>query len=308
MKKYFVIAGVIAFFILTFLIYHFISNSGVDETTVQAEKLQNDLYFTRKKLIREKNRLLSMTDELNSSFPLGATVQEQMEKASGLVAQTDFLFTDSSGSNPELIIQNLLSSIDINGERKNINLLIAEWKKRTSILEIETINIDESEKVLKETEIIKKFIEDLSKIVGALTTDNSDFSQLQIYTYSTQLPSVHAIDEIINSLQAAIDNNKIQTPTDYQPLTPPVSPNDVAVQQTVVTQTQAEITALEKQLAQIEPPPVVPPAPVDTTNNNQQNQNTNNFPTVYPYTPSTKGEIIIIQPGPPRLIQGTNQY
>jgi hypothetical protein len=104
MKKYFVMAGVIAFFILTFLIYHFISNSGVDETTVQAEKLQNDLYFTRKKLIREKNRLLSMTDELNSSFPLGATVQEQMEKASGLVAQTDFLFTDSSGSNPELII------------------------------------------------------------------------------------------------------------------------------------------------------------------------------------------------------------
>ncbi len=310
MKKSLIISGGIVFLLIILGIYFFMRGNNGDDLITQKNKLENNLIVARGKLEKEKQKLENIKSELADSFPFAMAVQDQMKKASNIVKQTDFLFTDASGLNPELIIKNLLNGIRINNERKDINILLIEWQKKIDILAINKIDIVETEKIKKEIETIKIFVEELSQLVGSLTETNSGLSQFQIDIYSLQLPSIESINEVLASIETVIQNAN-NTSVSSLTNTPLVTPNDVVIEQAVVTQIQNEVTTLQEQLTQVEEQagqastPFVPPVEIfqdanstlnDTNSENLPNQNNNNnFPS------------IIITPGLPRLIQGSGR-
>ncbi|MCX6752665.1 MAG: hypothetical protein NTZ87_04190 [Candidatus Nomurabacteria bacterium] len=377
MSKSLIIVGIFSLMVVATLGTLFFvqkNNGNENDLIAKKNKLQGDLIIAKKKLNKDQNTLDIMTDNLKSSFPFAVAIQDQMKKSSNIVGQTDFMFTDPDGLNPELIIKNLPAVILVNKERKNINLLLEKWQDKIDILSVEKIDAKESEQIKKDVQTIKTYLADLSHLVGTLTPENSGISQFQIYIYISTLPSANAIDEVLKSLQAAIDDSKNNN---SQLDIHSVTADDVVVQQGIVEKTQAEVTALEEQLAQIEKQiqqsssvststpasnsntdsnsssvPDITSGSADTTstssatnsnsnttssasssnnsdqtnigsgtdsNSGNQNQNTNNAvgnsngTGSYDNGTSSNSNTsnrpgIIIQPGPPRLIEGANQY
>ncbi len=324
MHKKAIIGGIIVFSaVLAFGLYFFMNGNKLDYLVAQKDKLQNNLAVAEKKLNKEKEKLGTLTQELQASFPLAVSVQAQMRIASDIVKRTDFMFINPYGSNPELIVKNSLKNILINNQRRDINLLLLNWQRKIDLLSVEQINVDESAKIKQDMEMIKSFTDNLSKIVKGLTPENSGLSQIQINTYLSQLNSTGTIDEVLSSVGTAIETynsnalntNNGQITSDSGSTVPKVTPNDVITQQSVVAESQNQVTVLQEQLTKVEeqiqpaPPAPVVPAPVVVIPP-IENQNTNN--TNNPTTPYTREQIkdqgIIVQPGPPRLIQGTDAY
>lgn len=317
--------GVVFLFILVFVIFIFTRGNTKDELMTQKNKLQETIKITEKKLNKEKETLDTLTKGLQASFPLAVSVQDQMKKSGDIVKQTDFMFNDPYGLNPELIIKNLQNGSKINNERRNINLLLLEWQKRIFQLSAPEIDVNESEKIKQEIKLIELYVNNLSEVVKILTPENSGLSQAQIDIYSSQFPSINAINEVLVSIETAIENFNNQTSSNPSSDTSPVTTNDVVVQQVVVSQTQIEVVNLQEQLAQVKeqiqqlspaPASVTPPAPsisTDITTNPETEKNTNNenqADNENTYTPREiiTNQAIIIQPGPPRLIQGTDPF
>lgn len=341
MNKSFIIGGGIVFLVILFGVYFLTRGNGLDYLLGQKDKLEGNLALAQGRLNKEKQTLGAMIKNFQNSSELTARVQGQMKKASDLVKQTDFMFTDPDGSNPRIIVKNLLVYISINNERKNINQLLFEWQQKISARSAQNIDLSESEKIKEDAKIIKSFIEDLSKVTGALTPQNSGLSQVRIDSYNSKLPSLESISGVLASLGAAIESYKIndlqafdiQTnittednqnyPNSSSPSPSVVFNDPIIAQQVIVAEAQAEVANIEQQLTQVEGQiqeasplsPVTPLLPeTDTTINSVlENQNTNTNNTEYNYTtPPSREPItsqgIIVQPGPPRLIQGTDQF
>src|SRR3989344_103389 len=321
MNKSLIVSGVaVSVFILVLGGYLFTRGDEPEDLIAQKNKLLGDFAVAGEKLNKEKEILDTLTNSLRESFALAFSVQDQMKKASSLVARTDFMFTNTYGANPELIVQNPLTSILINNERKNVNLLLSEWKTKTNILSIDQIDVSGSEKIKQDVQTIKTFIEHLSQIVASLTPENSGLSQFEIDAYASAIPTSEDINEVLASLQIAIENSvePESNPTSSSP-TPnsTVTPEEVVLQQEVVTEAQTEVTLLQEQLAQIEEQieqaSLVPaPTPADTTADSNSGDQTE-VPSEesedddnYGIPDTSQG--IIIQPGPPRLIQGTDPF
>jgi hypothetical protein len=300
MKKSLIITVGIVLLIIIAGLYLFTRSNKGEEIVVKINRLQKEIVVAKDKLDKENKKLEAMGNDLRNSFPFAASVQDQMKKATEIVKQTDFMFTNASGLNPELIIKNLLNSVHINNERKEINLFLLEWQKKMDILSLQTIDITEGEKIKQEVETIKTFLEDLSQLIGNLTVENSGFSQFQINTYSSQLPPIGAINEVLASLQNAIENSNSQTSSNSSTI---VSSEEIITQGEVVADIQTQVVSLEEQLVEAQgglPPPVLPPVEVIPTNPGLDID----VRTI----DRSKYQGIIIQPGPPRLIEGSNQY
>lgn len=331
MNRILIIGGSVVFLLaLIFGVYFFIRGNKTDDLATQKNKLQEAIALAEKKLIKEKGTLDILTEKLRNSFSLAVSVQDQMKKSLDIVKQTDFMFTNPYGSNPELVVKKSTASILINNERRDINLLLLQWQKEIDLLSVEKIDANESEKIKQDVQTIKSFLENLSQLVKGLTPKNSELSQFQIDTYSAQLPSVEVINTVLVSLETAIENfnnNNSQTSnteTNNNPNfpnpssnTPTVTPEDVITQQEVVVETQTEVVTLQEQLTQIEQQiqqlsPIPTPTPTTeintTTDPDLENQNTNNENSNNPVNNPNTNQGIIIQPGPPRLIQGTDPF
>ncbi|OGI75714.1 hypothetical protein A3C67_02915 [Candidatus Nomurabacteria bacterium RIFCSPHIGHO2_02_FULL_42_19] len=324
MSKSVIIGAGIAFLITILTGGYFLTReSELDDLMARKNKLESNLITAEDKFNRAKGALSTMLGDLQNSFALGTSVQDQIKQASDIVKQTDFIFTDPDGSNPEIIVDNPLPDILINAERQYINLLLAEWLAKTDILSIKEIGVSEAEKIKADTEIIKTFIENLAKIVASLTPEDSELSQFQIDTYFSQLPSIVDINEVLTSLETAIENHNSQvessqTSSNFPPPTS-IEPEEVVAQQAVVTQAQTEVTTVQEQLAEIEEeieplsPTPVPISPITNPDpeNQTENQNTEsseNNPISLPPRVIDSNQGIIIQPGPVRLIQGTDPF
>ena len=122
MTKSLVVGGVFFALVIILGAYLLTRNNIRNDLTVQKNKLQSDLSILEKKLSKERDTLKIMTDNFRNSSALTVDVQDQMKKGSNIVSQTDFMFIDPNGLNPELIVKNLPTIILINKERKNINL------------------------------------------------------------------------------------------------------------------------------------------------------------------------------------------
>lgn len=333
MGKSAIISGGILFLMILFGVYFLTRGNGLDYLVGQKDKLEGNLALAQGRLNKEKQTLGTMIKNFQNSSELTARVQDQMKKASDLVKQTDFMFADPYGSNPKIIVKNLLAYISINDERKNINQLLFEWQQKISARLTQNIDLSESEKIKEDAQIIKTFLEDLSKVTGALTPQNSGLSQVRIDNYLSGLPSLESINEVLASLGTAIESYKINdlqafnistennqnSPSSSLPSSPVTFNDSIVTQQVIVAEAQTEVTNIQQQLTQIveqiqqsSPPPVIPlPSETDTiVNSDLENQNTT---TEYNYITPPPREIIssqgiIIQPGPPRLIQGTDPF
>ena len=324
MKKSLLVGGAFLIIIIILGIYFLMRNNTRDSSITQKDILQNDLLVAENKLKKEKENLNIMMDNLRDSFPLAVSVQDQMKKGLKIVSQTDFMFIDPNGLNPQLIIKDFPTFILINKERKNINLLLVGWQNKIDILYIEKIDTKESEQIKRDAETIKTYLNNLSHLVGTLTPENSGISQFQIDSFLSNLPSQEAIDEVLVSLQTAIDNSQTlntQTSSSSREEVTLVTPGDVVAQEEIVDQAQIEVITLQEQLTQIEEQNSAETNTntqinsiledqntinIDSTNDdvnltNQDDSSVNNNPT-------NDHQGIIIQPGLPQLIQGTNQY
>lgn len=296
-KSLIIILGVMVLIIASGLYFFTRSNKG-EEIVVKINRLQKEIVVAKDKLEKENKKLEAMESSLRDFYPFAVAVQDQMKKATEIVKQTDFMFTNASGLNPELIIKDFLNSVQINNERREINKFLSEWQKKMDVLYIRTIDLAEGERIKQQVEIIKTFLEDLAELIGNLTEANSGLSQFQIDTYSSQLPPIETINGVLDSLQNAIDNSQNSSTSN-----PSVIPEDVILQQEVVEDVEEEVSSLENELGETGwIPPEPPPAEV--------------VPATYPSLENldvrtidrSKYQGIIIQPGPPRLIEGSNQY
>src|SRR3989344_417775 len=329
-------AGVLLLIILGI---YFTNRNNVSDLNVQKEKLEGDLAVAQKKLEKEKEKLENVKIGFRDSFTLAVGMQDQMKRTANIVRQTDFLFTDPNGLNPILKFTNPFPSISINAQRKNVNSIILEWQSKLDIFSVRKIDIKESEKIKKEIEVIRKFIQDLSRIINQLTPINSGLTQDDIDTYVIYLPSFVDIDQVLMSVNFSIQNANINisqnptsengeagtgTPTDYSfdPYIPVVTPEDVAEEEGLVAEAEAEVALIQEQLDQLEeqieeeegytpppeetppatvPPPATPPVvPPPTQPSGGGYINTNRI-----FVPA---QGITIQPGPPQLIQGVDDF
>lgn len=319
-------------------VYFFISTSKSDDLFIQRDKIQTSLTRAEEKLKKEKQNLESLKQGLKESFPLAVSVQGQMKDSFEVVKTTDFMFNNPYGLNPELIVKSSLDSLLLNNQRKDINKLLIRWQKEIDLLSVDKININEIEKIKKDIEVIKSFIKNLTEVVKDLTPGNSGLTQYQIDTYSTQFAEANNINQILISIENAIKNpsavgndntsfnNNTNTSGDVQsnPSSQPpvivdlftnkVLPADVFAAQVKIEETQSQIDTLKTQLAEIEkqiqtpavdnnpaPIPVVPV--VETPGNIETIESIGNQG-----IQRIKYEGILIQPGPPRLIQGSDAY
>lgn len=298
--------------------YFFTRGEDLDDLTVKKNQLQDDLTVAKDKLNKETEILDTMTSDLRRGYPVASSVQDQMSKASDLVRRTDFIFTNPSGSNPKIIVKNPLTDISIDAERVDINMLLAEWQKETTVASMATIDLNKIEKIKKDAETIKRFINDLSKITASLTPENSGLSQFQIATYSAMLPSLASIDAVLNSLSISIENSTNNQIPQTSPNIPVVTVAEVVQQQAVVAQIEATVVAVQEQITQTEvqiqqisltPTPIPTPTPTPTpTPNPTPTPTPTPTPITDPGSGGTDSEGTIFQSGEPELIQGTNPY
>ena len=284
------------------------------------------------KLNKNKETLGTMLTDLRNSSTLTAGIGEQTKKASDIVKRTNFLFSDANSSNPKFIFTNSLQAININNQRKNINSLLSFWQKQAGFFLVKNVSLEESEQIKKDAQVIKVFLENLSQILASLTPGNSGLSQSEIDAYLSQLPSLDEINEVLTSLDGVVENynvshaqtfyignetGEVSSPTYSSSSSPSSLPtvDDILAQQAFVTEAQAEVGALQEQLAAVEEqiqqlssaptppssPPVVPEVVVP------ENPNPDIYSNLPPREPITS-QGIIIQPGPPRLIQGTDSF
>lgn len=328
MTKRFIIYSILALLaVFTLGVYLFTRGSPADDLIQEQGRLHGRISGAEGRLKKEKETLASLLQGLYNSYPLASSMQEQMRQASDLVNKTDFMFANADGLTPELLVENILNGELINSQRQDINLLIQEWQRKTDISSIDDISVEESEKIKQEAEMIKEFIETLLAMVGNLTPQNSGLSQFQIDNYVSQLPSVESINEVLVSIGVAIEDYTTNIAQNPNATSPSVTPGDVIAQENVVAGIQAELATIQQQLAQVEeqlqqisptptptpvPTPIPTPTPTPITTDPidpsvygvQHFQNViNSGPRVIPHD-----EGIIIQPGPPRLIQGTDPY
>ncbi len=287
-------------------------NNDLDDLAVERSKIEAALLAAKQRLAEENGKLTEFTASLQTAFPMGATIQEEMRKTSKLVAETDFLFKNATGKDPELIFKNPFSNIAINEERKKVNKILADWQKKLNLNYIGSIDEAESAKIREDVAIIKQYVEDLAQILSQLTPTNSNLPQSNIDLFSSELPSVSYVDDSIANIEAAIviGNNPAPSPA---PLPTLPTFEEIAVQEGVVILAQNQVQTLEEELAQVsqppplpepvapipeellppvEPPPAVNPSPVFITGSRQIDYS----------------QGIIIQPGPPVLIQGTDPF
>lgn len=316
MNRILVIGGAVGLTaVLVFGVYFFVFRNA-DDLATQRSKLEEALVLAQGKLNRAKEVLTSMTDQLNSYFSFGFEMQNQIEEITEIVEQTDFLFTDANGENPEFVIENFADGSLISEERKQINLLLAKWRQKTGIRSIGKISVEEGRQLREDTEKIKTFIANLYNAVGSLTPENSGLSQAQIDTYSVQLPSIANVEQVIASISTAIEvaNNSGNPNT-----TSPITPEEVITQEELVETHEEEVENIEENITQIEQqiieetppaPVVVTPTPVSPAPPTTTNQPSSPVPVYGTYgsrkiVPTTG---IIVQPGPARLIQGSDEY
>jgi hypothetical protein len=307
MKKIHLMSGGVVFLLLIVLgVYFYSRGSGLDNLILQKQKLENDISLAKNKLDKEQQILETLKKGPNISAATTTIIQNQIKQVSALLSQTDFMFSDPTGTNPKIKIKESPASLALNAQRKRINLILKKWQEKNITSQVKEIDAKDGKQIEAEAEVIRIFVDNLSKIMDNLTVENSNLSSFQIKNYSTRLASLDSIDEVLVSIETTIksSNNNTQTV---------VTPDKIVAQELVTNQTQLEIVILQNQLAQIEqqiqqltPIPVSTTTPESSATISPSLENLDNYESSY--IPYNKSEPIIVQPGPPRLIEGSNQY
>lgn len=261
-------------------------------------RVQAKLESAREKAAAETQKLDGLKKEFRDAHPLFAAIENGYIGVTGIVENTDIFFDDSE--NPQIKIKTKTSAIqaDINAKRAQIESLLKEWKEKAALALATQVNASTINSIQASAGTIQSFIEELATIIDALTPANSGLTQSQIDAYADMLSqAADEIDDIVTSLEVAESSAIGTTSTSTT-----VTPEQIVAQETVVTQAQEEVAALEEELEEIQSQSESPAEeqPQDTASGDDSDgvDYTGNDPSSDP---------IIIVPGPPRLIQGANK-
>jgi hypothetical protein len=181
-KKITISLGLLFLTVIIFAGFYFFSDSYRSyRLNKNKNKLINDLSAQENKLQKEKEKLSNLMRSLNTTFPLGASIQEQMQNARDIVRGTNFMFSGSDSSNPKLKIKNILTVDSINKQRQEINNILLSWEVKGSALYINQIDKNEGEKIQVDMQKIENFLKNINELVSALTPENSGLSSVEIY-------------------------------------------------------------------------------------------------------------------------------
>lgn len=306
MRKLHLVSGGIVFLLLIVLgVYFYNRGSGLDNLILQQQKLQKDISLAKNRLDKETQILETLKRGPSISSATTTIIQNQIKQASALLSQTDFMFSDPTGLNPKIKIKESPSSLALNAQRRKINLILRKWQEKNTTSQVKEMDAKDGKQIAVEVEVIRTFVDNLSKIMENLTVENSNLSQFQIKNYSTRLASLDSIDEVLVAIETTIkSSNNNQTV---------VTPDKIVAQELTTNKTQVELVILQNQLAQIEqqiqqltPIPSSTTIPESGATISPGSDNSDNYESTY--VPYNKYEAIIVQPGPPRLIEGSNQY
>ena len=295
-------------------------------------RLGTNLILAQNKLKEQKDELLGITSALRQSFPAAAAAGDNMRDIMSAVKKTDSLFIDPYGVNPTLIAGSSLLNESISAQRSSINKILASWQKKTDIFYIQNMSSEETENIKNEAEKIVAYIQSIFSIVNDLTTENSGLSTFVIETQVSQVSPPSVIEDLVVSMNnniteshtagsssasstangstdsndgsTTVSNNSSVTADDIWEIE-----NEIAETENEIAEIQAQIVVVEQQIAEITAVPVEPVVdvapPVDPNTDNATNPN--NVIDFVPRKINTK-QGIIIQPGPPTLIPGTDPY
>lgn len=175
--------------------------ASLDNTDLRAELLQKQAALEREEA--ELNSLIQGTrpEQLiiyeqtynNSARALITAMRSaQLNAEYALLNQIDIIFRNGSTVNPEIII-----STESQTEENNINrdrIISTEknttWKNNLNNLTggSDTVSLENSRKITNDTlSFIKSFINDLTNIVGRLSTGSSGLTQVQIDSYRSSI-------------------------------------------------------------------------------------------------------------------------
>lgn len=306
MRKLHFVSGGIVFLLLIILgVYFYNRGSGLDNLILQQQKLQKDISLAKNRLDKETQILETLKRGPSISSATTTIIQNQIKQASALLSQTDFMFSDPNGLNPKIKIKESPSSLALNAQRRKINLILRKWQEKNITSQVKEMDAKDGKQIAVEVEVIRTFVDNLSKIMENLTVENSNLSQFQIKNYSTRLASLDSIDEVLVAIETTIKSSSSNQTV--------VTPDKIVAQELTTNKTQVELVILQNQLAQIEqqiqqltPIPSSTTTPESGATISPGSDNSDNYESTY--VPYNKYEAIIVQPGPPRLIEGSNQY
>lgn len=305
------IVGGVVVLIFTFGLYLMLggSDSPIPKTLQEeASRITKELAVARQNLQNESNELNDLERAFRAMFPFYGIASDEYKNISNAVLKTDLFFIDANG-NPKLKITSKSDlQKKINDQRTHINLLLNNWKQKLSASQASAITRQTINNLVSDAQVIEEYVNDLSSVINLLTPENSGLTQEEIDSYQQVLTDVNnQLSSSIATLVVTATNTQqsTQTQTATQAETQTVTAQDLANQQAIVAATQAQVDALAAQLAQIQA--LIDQALASSTQPVIQKTSTQprNIGTQRgDYVPPD----LIIQPGPPGLVEGENAY
>jgi hypothetical protein len=249
--------------------------------------LKRDLAQAQNKVATETEKLNTMQAQFEGENSLYFVIKDQYAKAREAIDYSDVFFTNPNTSKPKIKIKTTSSvQAKVEARRIEINTVLSRWKDLIALSNAENVTIESVNSILQGAETLQSFIAELSAIVDGLTPGNSGLTQSQIDAYQALVDSLtEDISDVVGNLAGAQD-------TENTPST--VTIEDIEEQQAVVLQAQAQVESIQQNLTQ--------------TQSQQQSQTpqAEESPSADDSTQGEDSTQLIITPGPPELIQGTN--
>ncbi|MCK5059682.1 MAG: hypothetical protein KAR00_00865 [Candidatus Pacebacteria bacterium] len=265
-----------------------------DEKKTQEEKLQMKLSQAQTLVEEETDKLNEFKKIFRATYSQYAAVQAECIKIANIVRSLDILF-DKPSTNPKIRLYTETPKIeaDINGKRAEINNILKSCPNKTASA------------IKKDAEAVKSFVDDLLAIIDALTPENSGFSQEQIDIYFTTIfEAAGEIDAIIETLANSSANENEQIT---------ITSEEIIMQEDVVTQAQEEVETIQEELEEVQSGSSSGDTSSEESTSSSTSEESSSEESSSEDTDFTGGEIpdgggIIIQDGPPELIQGSNPF
>lgn len=305
------IAGAVVILIFGFGIYLMFGGSGSPipkNLQEEASRITKELATARQNLQNESNELNDLERAFRAMFPFYGIASDEYKNISSAVSKTDLFFLDANG-NPKLKITSKAElQKKINDQRAYINQLLNNWKQKLSASQASVVTRQTINNLISDAQVIEEYVNDLSSVINLLTPENSGLTQAEIDSYQQILNDVNnqlssSIANLVVTTTTTQQSGQTQTTTSTQTQT--VTAQDLANQQSVVDAAQAQVDALAAQLAQIQA--LINQAIASSTQPVIQKTSTQ------PKNVGTqRGDYVppdlIVQPGPPGLVEGENAY
>lgn len=299
---------IVAFLLVIGLFFGGGSKEGtISDLRKEEARISQDLKDAQDNLLRETSQLNDLERAFRALFPFYGIASDEFKNVSNAVSKTDVFFFDANGK-PQLKITTKADlQQKINAKRQNINTILSAWKRKVSVSQASTITSATINDLVLDAQEIEEYVNELAQIVDLLTPENSGLSQEEIDAYANLLSQV--LSDITGTIATlVVTSTSPQSASPTQTVTVTVS--DIENQQAEVDAAQAQVDALAAQLAQIQA--LIQQAQQQQASSTQQTpviQHTTQQPqNVGTQRGNYVPPDIIIQPGPPSLIEGENAY